>query len=104
MADKTDLYIEGVTHYGAGRIDEAITCYKETITLDPSFADAYIGLAMAYEKKRMLDEAVEAAKQGIVLAPDDPLNHTTLSRLYQQKGMIPEAEEEQAKARQLSGY
>lgn len=102
MADKTDFYIEGVTHYGAGRIDEAIACYKEAITLDPRFADAYVGLAMAYEKKRMLDEAIVAARQGITLAPDDPLNHTTLSRLYQQKGMIPEAEMEQAEARRLA--
>ena len=75
--------------------------YREALVIDPSFADAWHGLAMALSELGRHDEAIEAGKKLCELAPDDILAHTSLSRFYQAAGRIPEAEEEGGKARML---
>ena len=75
--------------------------YKEALALDPAFADAIHGLAMAYADKGMFEEAIEYGRRLVELTPDDTLAHTSLSMFYQRRGMIQEAEAEGAKARML---
>jgi len=101
VPSKEDLYDRAVDLVADGLLDEAIGVYKEAIALDPGFADAIHGLAMAYADKGMFDEAIEYGRQLVDLAPDDTLAHTSLSMFYQRRGMIQEAEAEGAKARVL---
>ena len=101
MPDHKQLYMQGLTGLARGNLDEALASFQQAIEVKPDFLEGHLGVAQAFERKRMLDEAVTAAKKAIQLSPDDPLPHTTLSRLYQQKGMIPEAEEEMAVSRRL---
>jgi tetratricopeptide (TPR) repeat protein len=100
-ADKEDLYDEGLDLAFDGNYREAINKYRAALEIDPEFADAIHGVAMAHAELEELDEAIEAAKQLCVINPDDILAHTSLSTFYMRKGMIPEAEEESAKARML---
>ena len=101
MPTKEELYDEGIDLFGDGKLEEAIAKYREAITQDPGFVDAWHGLAMAYNELGDHAQAIEAGKKLCELTPDDVLAHTSLSRFYQAAGMVPEAEAEGAKARML---
>lgn len=101
MADKYELFDAAVDLVAEDRTEDAIAKYREAIDVDPAFADAWQGLALALAELGRHPEAIEAGKKLVELTPDDVLAHTTLSRLYQQANMVPEAEAEGAKARIL---
>jgi tetratricopeptide (TPR) repeat protein len=101
MPTKDELFDRAVDYVADGDLDGAIRVYQEALALDPTFADAVQGLAMAYADKGLFDEAITWGKKLVELAPDETLAHTSLSMFYQRKGMIPEAEAEGAKARML---
>jgi tetratricopeptide (TPR) repeat protein len=107
MSDASTRY-EAEDHYYAaldlmadGKLEAAVTAYRESIAVDPAFTEAMHGLARALQDLERYDEAIEVAQKITQLDPDDVLAHTSLSVLYQKKGMIPEAEAEGAKARVL---
>ena len=101
MPTKEELYDDAVDLFGDGKLDEAIAKYREAIGMDPSYVDAWHGLAMAYNDAGRHDDAIEAGKKLCELTPDDVLAHTSLSRFYQAANRIAEAEAEGAKARML---
>ena len=101
MADKWDLFDQGVDLVAEGKLAEAAQKYEEAIALDPDFADAWQGLALAMNELGDHPRAIEAGKKLCALQPDDVLAYTTLSRIYQAAGMIAEAEAEGGKARIL---
>jgi tetratricopeptide (TPR) repeat protein len=101
MPTSAELYDQAVDCVADGTLDEAISKYKEALTLDPTFADAWEGLSMAYADKEMWPEAIEAAKNVVAISPDDQLGYTNLSRIFQRSGNVPEAEAWAAKARIL---
>jgi tetratricopeptide (TPR) repeat protein len=96
-----DIYYAALDFMAEGKLEEAVTAYRESISADPTFTEAMHGLARALQDLQRYDEAIEAAQKIAELDPDDVLAHTSLSVLYQKKGMIPEAEAEGAKARVL---
>ena len=96
-----DRYYLALDLMAEGKLEEAVTAYRESLTADPGFTEAMHGLARALQDLQRYDEAIEAAQKIAELDPDDVLAHTSLSVLYQKKGMIPEAEAEGAKARVL---
>jgi tetratricopeptide (TPR) repeat protein len=101
MPTKDELFDRAVDLVADGDLDGAIALYEQAIALDPAFADAVQGIAMAYADKGMFDEAITWGKKLVELTPAETLAHTSLSMFYQRKGMIPEAEAEGAKARML---
>jgi len=101
MPSKDDLYDEAIDLFGDGKLAEAVAKYEEALALDPSFADAWHGLAVVLAEMGEHQRAIEAGKKLCALTPDDVLAHTSLSRFYQAAGMVPEAEAEGAKARML---
>ncbi len=96
-----DHYYAALDLMADGKLDEAVSRYRESLAADSKFTEAMHGLARALQDLQRYDEAIEVAKQIAEIDPDDVLAHTSLSVLYQKKGMIPEAEEEGAKARVL---
>jgi tetratricopeptide (TPR) repeat protein len=96
-----DHYYAALDLMAEGKLDEAVSAYRESISIDPSFTEAMHGLARALQDLQHYDEAIGVAQKITELDPDDVLAHTSLSVLYQKKGMIPEAEAEGAKARVL---
>jgi tetratricopeptide (TPR) repeat protein len=101
MADKWDLFDRAVDLVAEEKLDDAVKTYEEAIALDPDFADAWQGLALALNELGRHEQAIEAGKKLCELTPDDVLAHTTLSRLYQAAGKIAEAEADGGKARIL---
>jgi tetratricopeptide (TPR) repeat protein len=96
-----DHYYAALDLMADGKLDDAVSAYRESLAADPQFTEAMHGLARALQDLERYDEAIAVAKQIAELDPDDVLAHTSLSVLYQRKGMIPEAEAEGAKARVL---
>jgi tetratricopeptide (TPR) repeat protein len=96
-----DHYYAALDLIADGKLEEAVTAYRESIAADPTFTEAMHGLARALQDLQRYDEAIAVARQITELDPDDVLAHTSLSVLYMKKGMIPEAEAEGAKARVL---
>jgi tetratricopeptide (TPR) repeat protein len=101
MADKYELFDEAVDLVADGALDAAVAKYREALTVDDDFADAWQGLALVYNELGRFPEAIEAGKKLCEITPDDVLAHTTLSRIYQAAGMIAEAEAEGGRARIL---
>jgi tetratricopeptide (TPR) repeat protein len=96
-----DHYYAALDLMADGKLEEAVTAYRESLAVDPSFTEAMHGLARALQDLQRYDEAIVVAQNITELDPDDVLGHTSLSVLYMKKGMIPEAEAEGAKARVL---
>jgi tetratricopeptide (TPR) repeat protein len=96
-----DRYYAALDLMGDGKLEEAVSAYRESLAVDPIFTEAMHGLARALQDLQRYDEAIAVAQRITELDSDDVLAHTSLSVLYQKKGMIPEAEAEGAKARVL---
>ena len=47
MADKWDLFDQAVDLVAEAKLEDAVKVYEEAIALDPEFADAWQGLALA---------------------------------------------------------
>ncbi len=67
----------GYAHYNlanalgrAGRLDEAITAYREAVAANPDFADGYNNLGLALAERRDFDAAVAAFRRAIALDPN----------------------------------
>jgi tetratricopeptide (TPR) repeat protein len=96
-----DHYYAALDLMAEGKLEEAVTAYRESLAADPSFTETMHGLARVLQDLQRYDEAISVAQHITELDPDDVLAHTSLSVLYMKKGMIPEAEAEGAKARVL---
>jgi tetratricopeptide (TPR) repeat protein len=96
-----EFYDQAVDCVADGKLEAAITRYREALAIDPGFADGWEGLSMALADLGRWDEAVEAARRVVELSPDDQLAYTNISRIYQRAGNVPEAEAWAAKGRVL---
>jgi adenylate cyclase len=61
-----------------GRNDEAVAEYERVLALDPSFADADVGLGFTYNKLGEFEKSLEYFDKAISVSPHDPL----LARFY----------------------
>ena len=96
-----DHYYAALDLMADGKLEFAVSAYRESLAADPGFTEAMHGLARVLQDLERYDEAIDVAKKMAEADPDDVLAHTSLSVLYMKKGMIPEAEAEGAKARVL---
>lgn len=67
---------------------EAIPYFEKGIEINPDYADAYAGLAKAYDEAREFDKAVEAAQIVVEKKPDDPANWRALAGYYYHAGKL----------------
>ena len=51
-------------------MDAAIDSYKESIKINPDFAEAYCNIGAALNDKGDLDAAIDSYKQAIKIKPD----------------------------------
>ncbi len=106
-----DLYLRGREYlYGPGRqeIENAIALFKQAIELDPRYARAYAGLALAYVSPwaplhpARVDSAAAASRRAIELAPDLAEGYAALGTVYRRRGQLREAREQFQRAVQLN--
>jgi Flp pilus assembly protein TadD len=71
--------------------DGAITAYRKVILLQPTNAEAHIGLGAALDRKRLLDEAESVFRDAIRLKPGMAHAHGNLAVVLSRKGLFGEA-------------
>jgi tetratricopeptide (TPR) repeat protein len=65
------LFNMGNVYYRRGENRKAINCYRRAIKLEPTFADAYYNLGLAYENVQERGRARAAFYQALKLNPND---------------------------------
>jgi TolB-like protein/Flp pilus assembly protein TadD len=93
-------------------LEKAITDFKDTISKDPNFAPAYVGLASIYQlqttslasvpPQEVRPKLISAAKKAVELDPDLVQPHTLLGEVYQRQWEWSDAEAEYKRALELS--
>lgn len=61
---------KGDEHYDAGRYDEAVEAYKQAVSLNPKYAEAFSSLGDSYQALKRYEEAISAYNQAVKLKPD----------------------------------
>ena len=84
----------GIIHAGTGRYNDAIEDFKSALDGDPGNADAYRGLAKAYESKGILKEAELTYQKAIEMKPDYWAGYNHLGVFYSRHGRYEEAIEQ----------
>jgi serine/threonine protein kinase/tetratricopeptide (TPR) repeat protein len=84
----------GMIATGTGRYREAIQHYNDALAADPTNADAYRGLAEAYEFSGDLDLAESTYKRAIQLKPDYWAGYNVLGAFYFRNNKYEEAKEQ----------
>ncbi|MCP4869169.1 MAG: hypothetical protein GY898_10680 [Proteobacteria bacterium] len=104
MVDVDELYMEGLDRFADEDYAGAVEWFKKAAATDPTYLDAYHGIARACfegreEDPSLLDSAIEAALKIVELDPDDVTAYSTLSQIYVWKGDKDTAEHWGGKAR-----
>ena len=102
MTTASDLYRQGLAHYGKRAYPEAIAAYRRALAERPEWSDCLQALGMAQMHAGELQEALRNLLRVTELAPEDPLAFTSLSMCLQRLDRIADAEKAQAQARLLS--
>jgi cytochrome c-type biogenesis protein CcmH/NrfG len=103
-ADIEDLYMEALDQFADENYAEAVRVFQQVVAQDPTYVDAYHGIARASFEGReqdpdLLDAAIAAAEKIVELDPDDVTAYSTLSQIYVWKGDKDTAEMWGGKAR-----
>lgn len=64
-------YNQGVDYYKVGQYDQAMAAFRQAISLDPNYIDAYYNLGSILEYLRQDEAALAVFKQIMVRKPDD---------------------------------
>jgi predicted O-linked N-acetylglucosamine transferase (SPINDLY family) len=72
------LLKRAVALHQSGKLEEAISVYRQTILLKPDYADAYNNLGLALQDKGDLAAAIESYRKALALNPDHGQAHSNL--------------------------
>lgn len=86
-----DLKEQGNEFLKYNELDKAIDCYKQAISLNPEFADAYFNLGKAFKFKKEYPEAIKSLEQAKKFNPNDAETITVLGETYKQNGQYTQA-------------
>jgi len=108
MTDVDELYMEGLDRFAEEDYIGAVDWFRKATAADPSYIDAWHGIARACFEGRetnpeLLDTAIGAAEKIVELDPDDVTGYSTLSQIYVWKGDKETAEMWGGKAR-IAGW
>ncbi|KAK2637949.1 hypothetical protein Ddye_025744 [Dipteronia dyeriana] len=79
------------TYYERGQSDMAILYYKQAISCDSRFLEAYNNLGNALKDVGRVDEAIQCYNQCLALQPSHPQALTNLGNIYMEWNMLPAA-------------
>jgi Flp pilus assembly protein TadD/2-polyprenyl-3-methyl-5-hydroxy-6-metoxy-1,4-benzoquinol methylase len=89
--DARGLFAQAVGYHQAGRLDDAIACYRRAIALEPSLAGAHSNLGTALCELDMLEEAEVSYRQALALQPEQAQAHNNLGTVLFDRGKPGEA-------------
>ncbi len=85
------LYEKGIQLFKQEKPQEAISCLKEVIALNPQHLNACLGLGDIYFSLGQLEPAIEYHSSGYRLAPNDITVLAKLQQDHEKKGDLPAA-------------
>jgi tetratricopeptide (TPR) repeat protein len=85
------LVCNGYIQSGTGKPQEAISSFRQALTHDSMYADAYRGLARAQETIGRFEEAEEAYRKSIQFQPAYWKNYNSLGVFYYRQGRYRDA-------------
>ena len=97
-----ELNNKGASLDTIGFHEEAILCYQQALTLDPSDIEVHINLGVAYCNQGEVDEGISEYKEALRLYPNDARAHNNLGRAYFDQGRLDEAVSEYKEALRLN--
>ncbi len=83
-------------------LPEAVRHFRKAAQLNPSFADAYLGLGMSLLAQKNYADAVSPLEAAVKLQPENPAAHYSLATAYARTGRKEEAEREFALQQQAA--
>lgn len=92
----------GIINLGTGNYNQAISNFSDALNSDPTNADAYRGLAQAYEYSGSLDEAESTYRQAIRLKPDYWAGYNALGVYYFRNNLFEKAKEQFQRVTELT--
>ncbi len=86
-SEKSQSYFNAAeAHFQEGRYNEAQIEYEQSLSQNPNFVDALIGLGCVHLNKGKLKEAEECLQKAVSLAPENALAHFYLGNIYDDNG------------------
>jgi predicted O-linked N-acetylglucosamine transferase (SPINDLY family) len=88
---------QGDSYFDQGKLDEAVACYREAITLNPDHAKAHNNLGGVYREQNLLADAERHFRRAVELSPTLANVHYNLASLQIALGRPIEAMENLAR-------
>ncbi|MGQ9804627.1 MAG: tetratricopeptide repeat protein [Chlorobiales bacterium] len=86
-SDKSQSHFNSAEKYfQEGRFNEAQSEYEQSLSHNPDFVEALIGLGCVHLNKGKLKEAEECLEKAVMLAPENALAHFYLGNVYDDNG------------------
>ena len=96
-------YVLGELARQAQDLPEAIRHFTKATQLNPTFADAFLGLGMSLLAEKNFADAVAPLEVAVKLQPGNPAGHYSLATAYSRTGRKADAEREFALQQQTAG-
>jgi tetratricopeptide (TPR) repeat protein len=96
-------YVLGELARQGQELPGAVEHFSKATELDPTFADAYLGLGMALLAEKKYSEAVAPLEKAVKLQPGNPAGHYSLATAYARTGRREDADREFALQQKTSG-
>jgi len=74
-----------------GRLEEAVTHWREALRIRPDFPEAHNNLGNALRSQGRLEESVAHCRQAVLIRPDFPEAHNNLGNALADLGLVAEA-------------
>lgn len=81
----------GLSHQQAGRVQQAIACYRKAIELKPEYADAHGNLGVALRSLGRLEEARACYERALACNPGSSATHGNLAVVLSAQGKVEDA-------------
>jgi tetratricopeptide (TPR) repeat protein len=94
----------GDAYADVGRVQEAISCFCEAISLDPNCFDAHLGLGGAYFDRGRYSDAVDSYERALRIRPASADAHLALGIALSNSGRYDEAMQAFKRAKELDPH
>jgi tetratricopeptide (TPR) repeat protein len=85
------LYSDALTHFSAGRMNEALDLLNRSIAENPAFSQAYLTRGFLYLRRDEYDKAIPNLDKVIALAPDTAKAYAGRGICYSRKNRFKDA-------------
>lgn len=91
-ADVRQIFQQGLEYHQAGRFDDALTCYREAIEIDPDFFEAHGLMGLILDVQARHAEAEVCYRRALEIRPDVPEFLLALGNVLRLQKKLDEAE------------